>query len=109
MTRLLLLCYLFACTPVSSLGPSGGVGNGGVEPVVGQYCTQTDTVYQAGGDWHVTVYLNVTTTRYVPGSDGIVRVQQVRSCKIAHCLFLGYASLGYSASWVVATCRELHS
>jgi hypothetical protein len=97
--RLLGLMLLVACT-----AEPAGIGNGGVEPVVGQHCTQSHTVTAEGNDWRVRLYLNETSYRDVAGTDGIVRRQEVRSCRQRTCLIIGGVGL-MSASEALAQCQ----
>lgn len=102
-----LLVLLSACskeTPTSGGGPS----NGGVQPVVGAYCSadKVSTAVAQGDDWYVTIYWNETTYRYIAGTDGIVRQQEVRTCRSGSCFLVGGVSR-MSAPGAIQYCRDL--
>ena len=101
-----LLILLTACTKDGPSEPAQPA-NGGVQPVIGSYCTgnQTSSATADGNDWRVTIYWNETTYRLVAGTDGIVRQQEVRSCRSGSCFIIGGVS-AMTAGGAISYCAD---
>lgn len=96
-------------TACSEKGPGEPVDNtGGVDLVVGEYCSSTAPVAtKSGTTWNVTLATNTTTYRDVAGTDGIVRRQTVRGCQTQSCTFTSTPA-SWTATTAIAECRRVY-
>jgi hypothetical protein len=93
---------------LATLAACGGATEPGVPLVVGDWCaslTPTAT-QQADGSWFVVIPKDVSEFHDVPGRNGVLVRQEVRSCAQPSCVF-GPANASRTAAEVISACRQL--